>query len=88
MAKRPSSKSKPSASGGGKAVRVAIFHGPESFLRQKHTDDLRRELEEAGRGLDIVRFDGLTAPIGDILDPSAVPAPADGAPTDMETAPY
>lgn len=53
------------------STRVAVFHGPDPFLKDLHTQRLRAELEAAAGGPDsveVVRFDGASAAIADILD--------------------
>lgn len=64
-------KGKASAGALGAETRVAVFHGPDPFLKDLHTQRLREAIEQAQGGPDaveVVRFDGATAALADILD--------------------
>lgn len=52
----------------GPACRVAIFHGPEAYLRNGFTDQLKTAIEQAGNEVQVIRFDGVTAQPVDVLD--------------------
>ena len=49
---------------------VVILHGKDEFLRQQYTGQLKHELGEVhgSDGVQMVRFDGVTAQVADILD--------------------
>ncbi|MEQ8844272.1 MAG: DNA polymerase III subunit delta [Phycisphaerales bacterium] len=67
MAKRPAPKPKTPAADG--SERVAIIKGPEAFLRQHYLDRLKDALAKAtGLDIDVVRFDGESAELADVLD--------------------
>jgi DNA polymerase III delta subunit len=68
MAKKGSSRAAPGGGAPSAADRVVLLAGPEVLLRQEATDALRAALAEAHGQIDVVRFDGETAPIGDVLD--------------------
>jgi DNA polymerase-3 subunit delta len=64
-------KAKGSTAALGPETRVAVFHGPDPFLKDLHTQRLREALEAAQGGADsveVVRYDGATASLADILD--------------------
>jgi len=66
MAKRPSR-----ASSGPEShadARILILHGKDEFLRSMHTDAVRAALTERGLDPDLVRYDGASASLADILD--------------------
>ena len=73
MAKRPSKPKEPDVAPS-KAVElgpecpVALFVGPEAFLRQYYTDDLRTKIEKSGAAVEVLRFDGESATVADVLD--------------------
>lgn len=48
--------------------RLVILHGKESFLRSGYTDQIRTMIEALGVPIDVIRFDGESAAIGDVLD--------------------
>jgi DNA polymerase-3 subunit delta len=53
------------------STRVAVLHGPDPFLKDLHTQRLREALEAAhggATGVEVVRFDGASATMADILD--------------------
>lgn len=50
------------------AVRVAILHGKEAFLRSAFTGQLRDAHAASGEPVDVLRFDGSEAPLAEILD--------------------
>lgn len=52
----------------GPGCRIALFTGPDAFMRTGYTDQLRAALEAAGIKPQIVRFDGSTASVADVLD--------------------
>jgi len=66
MAKRPTTGAARSLPGSD--ARILILHGKDEFLRAMHTDAARAAL--AGRGIeaDVVRYDGASASLADILD--------------------
>lgn len=64
MAKRPTTPIRPLDA----QVRIAILHGKEAFLRSEYTAQLRRALEEAHGGVDVVKFDGSEAQAAEVLD--------------------
>lgn len=72
MAARRAASSKPSAAGPGDwtEIRVALLQGGEVFLQSEHVRQAR-EAYEARDGADsvaVVRFDGASAAIADVLD--------------------
>ena len=50
------------------ATRVAAIVGPDPFLREQHTAQLREALEAAHPTVDLIRFDGNAAAVSDVLD--------------------
>lgn len=50
------------------ATRIAVLHGPDPFLREQHTNQLREALIEAHVAIDTLRFDGATATLAEVLD--------------------
>lgn len=75
MARKPATKPKeqagPAITGEvalGPDCRIAIFHGPEAFLRTGYTDQLKERVEAAGHEVQVVRFDGLNAQPVEVLD--------------------
>jgi DNA polymerase-3 subunit delta len=75
MAKRPekapaTKPERPAKRAGGLTadVRIAIFHGPEDFLRQQHTATLREALANAHGEVDTIVLDGSSAQAVDVLD--------------------
>lgn len=76
MAKRVTKSSGATADKGAKApsptygpdVSVALFKGDDAFLRSAYTDKLRAAIEAVGTPVDVIRFDGATAPAADVLD--------------------
>ena len=68
MAKRaPSRAAKTPALDG--SERVVIIKGPDAFLRQHYLERLKAALAEAtGLDLDVIRFDGDSAELADVLD--------------------
>ena len=49
-------------------ARILILHGKDEFLRSMHTDAVRAALTERGLDPDLVRYDGASASLADILD--------------------
>lgn len=49
-------------------VRVALFKGPDAFLRSAYTDRLRDAIEKSGTAVDLIRFDGRTCVPAAVLD--------------------
>lgn len=47
---------------------MAIFHGPEVYLRSGYTEQLKSAIEKAGHEVQVIRFDGVTAAPADVLD--------------------
>lgn len=75
MAKRPSKPDarEPAAATSaeiplGPECRVALFFGPEVYLRHGYTDQIKAAVEKAGQEVQVVRFDGVTAQPADVLD--------------------
>ncbi len=52
----------------GPGCRVAIFHGPEVYLRTGYTEKLKQAVEQTGQDVQVMRFDGVTAQPADVLD--------------------
>lgn len=52
----------------GPACRVAIFHGPEAYLRHGYTEQLKQAVKQAGHDVQVCRYDGATASPADVLD--------------------
>lgn len=75
MAKRPAKpEAKEPASEAGTEIplgpecRIAIFYGPEVYLRHGFTDQIKAAVEKVGHEVQVVRFDGVTAQPVDVLD--------------------
>lgn len=66
MARR-SSPSRPAA-GPSANDRIVLLTGKEEYLRRAYTDQLKRQLAEAGVQADAIRFDGVSASLADVLD--------------------
>lgn len=66
MAKRPSTGAARSLPGSD--ARILILHGKDEFLRAMHTDAVRAALADRGIDADVVRYDGASASLADILD--------------------
>ncbi len=49
-------------------VRIAVFAGPEPFLREMHSRGLIASIEAKNGPVQVARFDGLSAQIADVLD--------------------
>lgn len=45
-----------------------VLHGPEEFLRAEYTSQLRKALTAEHGEVDVIRFDGDSAPLADVLD--------------------
>lgn len=70
MAKKPVPTSG-SSSGGGTfdpAWRVVVYHGESGFLQTERTIALREAVEKHHGAVDVFTFDGLSAPVADVLD--------------------
>lgn len=52
----------------GPACRIALFVGPDAFLRTGYTDHLKAALQKAMGEVDVLRFDGASAAVPDVLD--------------------
>lgn len=50
------------------APRIALLKGPETLLRDEHTDSIRAELAKEHGDIDTVRLDGGSAALADVLD--------------------
>lgn len=70
MAKRASTSSSTAGAtpAPGALPGVALFHGPDAFLRRLWTDQLRALVEAAGVPVEVVRFDGATAQPAEVFD--------------------
>lgn len=73
MARATAGKSAKKTEGREAPPRIAIFHGPERYMQEQLTQQLRERLAAAhGAGgadaIDLVRFDGATAAVADVLD--------------------
>lgn len=71
MAKRSGStaaSAKRSSGDLGPGARVVLFAGPEAFLRDEGTKQLIAAIEAADGPAQVVRFDGTTAAVADVLD--------------------
>jgi DNA polymerase-3 subunit delta len=66
MAKRASTGSARTLPGA--EARILILHGKDEFLRAMHTDAVKAALAERGIDADVVRYDGASASLADILD--------------------
>lgn len=66
MAKRASSGAARSLPGAD--ARILILHGKDEFLRAMHTDAARKALVDKGIDPEVVRYDGSSASVADILD--------------------
>jgi hypothetical protein len=64
-----STKSSPAAAPSAE-TRIAVLHGPDPFLKDLHTQRLREALAQVhgADALEVVRFDGASAALADILD--------------------
>lgn len=60
MAKRPAALDE--------STRFGVLIGPDPFLREQHTAQLRQKLEAAHGTVDMIRFDGATATVSEVLD--------------------
>ncbi len=73
MAKKPA-KNEDSAGEGSQLVRagglpaVLLLGGPEAFLRNSQTAELRKKLEKQHGEVDVVTFDGATTQAAEVLD--------------------
>jgi DNA polymerase III subunit delta len=65
MGKKPAAKSPATLS---VATRIAVLVGKEVFLQSEYTAQLRAALAEAHGDVDVIRFDGASAAIVDVLD--------------------
>lgn len=54
--------------GPGVETRAMILHGKDPFLRSLHTDKLREVFRAAGVDAEVMRFDGGSAGVADVLD--------------------
>ncbi|MGP1345897.1 MAG: DNA polymerase III subunit delta [Phycisphaerales bacterium] len=52
----------------GPETRLALFHGDEHYLATAYTEELRRALEGAFGEVEVVRFDGASASVAQVLD--------------------
>lgn len=52
----------------GPDARVLVLHGKDAFLRAMYLDRLRESLAQAGIEADVIRFDGLSDSLADVLD--------------------
>lgn len=74
VAKRPAKSESTSASEPSREItlgpdcRVALFKGPELFLRNGFTEQLQSAIEKTGREVQVIRYDGVTAAPVDVLD--------------------
>jgi len=70
MARRSGSSSSSGAVRLAAGMPVVILYGKDDFLRQQYTSQLKHELDEVhgSDGVQVVRFDGATAQVADILD--------------------
>lgn len=73
MAKRTTKSAGGRAEGGdARAIsaetRLAIFHGDDDYLQGAHTEQLRGSLREAFGEIELVRFDGKTTGVAEVLD--------------------
>ncbi|MCA9293293.1 MAG: DNA polymerase III subunit delta [Phycisphaerales bacterium] len=48
--------------------RIVLLIGKEEYLRRAYTDQLKRQLADAGTDADAIRFDGASASLADVLD--------------------
>jgi len=48
--------------------RVVLLHGKDAFLRAEHTVALREALTTEHGEVDVLNFDGASAPVADVLD--------------------
>lgn len=60
MAKRPATLDQ--------STRIAVLIGPDPFLREQHTAQLRATLEAAHGTVDMIRFEGPQATVSEVLD--------------------
>lgn len=79
MAKAPGSKKKttkkaPARRAAGAAgdlgpdTRICVLHGPDEYLRTLRTDSLREAMVAAHGEVEVLRFDGVSASVADVLD--------------------
>ncbi|MFI4881136.1 MAG: DNA polymerase III subunit delta [Phycisphaerales bacterium JB064] len=69
MAKRAPAKTAPKSSAPDGGERVVIIKGPDAFLRQHYLDKLKEALAgTTGLDLNVIRFDGESAELADVLD--------------------
>lgn len=68
MAKRPAKTDDAPAIPYGPRVRVALFKGEDAYLRAAYTDRLKDAVEKTGVPVEVIRFDGISAQIADVLD--------------------
>lgn len=75
MAKRTSPSGSAAASkAGGSAgpihagIRLALFHGDEAYLQTAYTEQLRASLQQAFGEIELVRFDGKSTSVAQVLD--------------------
>ena len=71
-------------SAGGKAeldatMRIVVLHGRELFLLWEWSRMLAERLREAHGDVGVVRFDGASAPVAEVLDVAAVEHDAAGS---------
>jgi len=50
------------------STRIAVLVGADPFLREQLTSKLRETIEEEHGNVDVIRFDGSSADVGDVLD--------------------
>jgi DNA polymerase III delta subunit len=50
------------------STRICVLHGPDDYLRSLRTDELKDKLVEAHGEVDVLRYDGATASVADVLD--------------------
>ncbi len=50
------------------SVRIAVLYGKEEYLQREFTAKLKTAVEEAHGEVDVLRFDGETAAVADVLD--------------------
>lgn len=69
MAKRAPAKAATKSAAPDGSERVVIIKGPDAFLRQHYLEKLKEALASAtGLDLNVIRFDGETAQLADVLD--------------------
>lgn len=52
---------------------VVLLRGPDAFLREEHARQIKERLEKEHGGLDVLRFDGASCQIGEVLDECRTP---------------